>query len=394
MKSISSFGQKVFILALSVFLLSSIGTVVRGQEKATKTHNDNLPKKCIIDDVPYTPMYSYWSTCAMTSFKMAASYYGYDYSVMTLMNLGWQYGATLVEDEAGPILMPGAEQPITGILYAAETLGFSAREINNQTKEEAWETMKTQISGDTPVIIQWTRHTVLSVGYDESGENAEVIYHNPAPPKGLLGSYMGVKKVRVKANPGSYVRMKKDKWFGEKYWVNANSYPAKRFEMILLEPPSDKKSIDWKSVLQRNAAKTLGQEDWSSYPPYVWYSVDAFKRAAEKVESGGWSREELNSLFSASGWGPASRSHAAAFLSGLGQSSGIDRLKEAARWFERSGYYWQEARDTWNYVKEKPEIGKVSNYRKVISGALRKVALAEGRAGKALAEAGEKFKTF
>ena len=394
MTNISSSGKKILILVMSICLLGSFIIVGICQEEANKASSDELPKKYIIEGVPYVPMYEYWSTCAMSSLEMALEYYGYDYSIMTLMNLGWQYGATLVENEAGPVLMPGAEQPITGILYAAETLGFSTKEINNQTKEEAWETLKTQISGDRPVIIQWTRHTVLAVGYDENGEKAEVIYHNPAPPKGLLGSYMGVKKVRVKANPGSYVRMKKDKWFGEKYWVNANSYPAKRFEMILLEPPSDKKSIDWKSVLQRNAAKTLGQEDWSSYPPYVWYSVDAFKRAAEKVESGGWSREELNSLFSASGWGPASRSHAAAFLSGLGQSSGIDRLKEAARWFERSGYYWQEARDTWNYVKEKPEIGKVSNYRKVISGALRKVALAEERAGKALAEAGEKFKTF
>ena len=50
--------------------------------------------------------------------------------------------------------------------------------------------------------------------------------------------------------------------------------------------------------------------------------------------------------------------------------------------------------DTWDYFKENPELKNGSSYRKVIAGALRKVALAEEGAGKALEEAGGKFKTF
>jgi len=383
--------RKLPLLVLSLFLLTFFASVGLGQEGAGELTGLKLPDNYIIGDVPYVPMYSYWSTCAMSSLEMALAYYGYDYSIMTLMNLGWQYGATLVENESGPVLMPGAEQPTDGILHAAKTLGFSVNEKNNQTKEKAWKTLKKYIANDTPVVIQWTMHTVLAVGYDESGNEGEIVYHNPAPPARLLESYTGLTKGDLGPDLGKFSRMDKNKWFGSDYWVNANSYPTKKYEMITLDPPKERKEIDWEDIMERNSKKTLGAGDWSSYPPYVWYSVDAFRKAAESIESGEWSKKELTALFSASDWGPASRSHAAAFLSGLAQSYGIEELEEAGRQFERSGYYWQEANDTWNYVKENPDLVEGSRYRKVISDALKKVALAEEKAGKELGKAGKKF---
>jgi len=383
------FDKKLPILLVASLLLVSLVVTGASQDEVVGLAGSELPEKYVIEDVPYVPMYSYWSTCAMSSLEMALEYYGYDYSIMTLMNLGWQYGATLVENENGPVLMPGAEQPTEGIIHAAEVLGFTLNEQNNQEKEEAWRTLKSHLVEDTPVIIQWTMHTVLAVGYDETGEE-EVIFHNPASPRRLLEGYMGIKE-DLNTDPGKLSTMGKSKLFGVDYWVNANSYPAKRYEMITLDPPAKRKEIRWKDVIDRNSEKTLGKGDWSSYPPYVWYSVDAFNEAAKNVESGEWSEEELSSLFSASDWGPASRSHVASFLAGFGQRAGIEELKRAGRLFEKSGYYWQEAREIWNYVYENPHKIKENAYRKVISDAFRKVASHEERAGKALAQAGKKF---
>jgi len=103
-------GKKALILVLSIFPLPSPFVAGEGQEEANKTSGNELPRRSVIEDVPYIPMYSYWSTCAMTSLKMAVSYYGYDYSVMTLINLGWRYGATLVENEAGKALAEAGEK--------------------------------------------------------------------------------------------------------------------------------------------------------------------------------------------------------------------------------------------------------------------------------------------
>ena len=391
MVNLLRFGRKVPIFLVVSLLLALLVVAGVSQEEEQGLAGSELSEKYVIEDVPYVPMYSYWSTCAMSSLEMALEYYGYDYSIMTLMNLGWQYGATLVENENGPVLIPGTEQPTEGIIHAAEVLGFTVNEQNNQEKEEAWRTLKRHLVEDAPVIIQWTMHTVLAVGYDETGSEGEVIFHNPASPRRLLEGYMGLEE-ELKTDPGKLSTMEKSKWFGRDYWVNANSYPTKKYEMITLGPPDERKEICWKDVIERNSAKTLGREDWLSFPPYVWYSVDAFNEAAKNVESGEWSEKELSSLFSASDWGPASRSHTASFLVGLGSSSGIEELKRAGRLFEKSGYYWQEAREVWDYTRENPGQLVETTYRKVISGALKKIAGFEEKAGKALERAGEELK--
>lgn len=128
----------------------------------------------------------------------------------------------------------------------------------------------------------------------------------------------------------------------------------------------------------------MAQKDWVSYPPYVWYGVDAFNRAAEKVESGDWGSKELESLFRATGWGPASRSHAAAFLLGLAECTGIKELRRAGRNFETSGYLWQEVNEIWEYVHQHPESIDSSFYRSLIARVFKKIALVEEKAGNAL----------
>ena len=366
----------IFLIITSLFILS-IAPAVAQNSHSKKEKADIVPEKHVIEDVPYFPMYDYWSTCAMTSLEMASSYYGFDYSIMTLMNLGWQYGATFVENQNGPVIMPGAEQPVTGILHAAETLGFSVEEINNQEKEEAWNTLTSFLAEDKPVIIQWTLHTVLAVGYDETGKENEIIFHNPASPAALLDSYMGLNKSKLKSNIGEFSRMKKSKWFGEKYWQNANSYPPKKYEMIAIKPPNKREEIDLKGVLRRNAYKTLGKRNWTSQPPYVWYSVDAFEEAAKNIESGDWSKEDLKSLFRAGDWGPASRSHASAFLIGLYQKTGIKELREAGQKFEKSGYLWQEANQIWEYVESKGQEFENGKYQSIIAKAFRKISNTE-----------------
>ncbi|MFP3953555.1 MAG: hypothetical protein ACLFVS_05480 [Candidatus Acetothermia bacterium] len=38
--------------------------------------------------------------------------------------------------------------------------------------------------------------------------------------------------------------MKKEKWYGDRYWANSNSYPPKKYEMIVLDPPKEIKEIE------------------------------------------------------------------------------------------------------------------------------------------------------
>ncbi|MFP3953556.1 MAG: hypothetical protein ACLFVS_05485 [Candidatus Acetothermia bacterium] len=66
-----------------------------------------------MEGVTYVSMYDHWSTCAMTSLEIAMGYCGFETSIPTLMNFDWQYGATLVESDGHPLLLPGQSSRLT-----------------------------------------------------------------------------------------------------------------------------------------------------------------------------------------------------------------------------------------------------------------------------------------
>jgi hypothetical protein len=245
-----------------------------------------LPTKHIIEGVPYIPMYEYWATCAITSLDMQLRYFGADYPLPLLMNIDWAYGAVYLKTPQGPFLYPNASHSIDTILYTAEMLGCNVTEINNQDEEAAWKTLKGFLAQDIPVIIQWSFHTVLVVGYDESPSLSEplVIYHNPAPPSWFLDpSYPGGKPEGFNSTLGAYANMSLDKWMGPYIWGNEFSYPPKRYEMIVVKPAINEPIIPWDEVMTRNANKTLALGEWASYPLDLWYGCVAIRQVPEDI---------------------------------------------------------------------------------------------------------------
>ncbi|MBS3812768.1 hypothetical protein KGY64_02985 [Candidatus Bipolaricaulota bacterium] len=121
--------------------------------------------------------------------------------------------------------------------------------------------------------------------------------------------------------------MKKEKWYGDRYWANANSYPPKKYEMIVLDPLKEIKEIEWGKILERNGKKSLAEGEWATYSPYVWYGAGAFT--------------------------------------------------EAARDSETSGYFWQEEQEVWTYA-QREDIGR-EDYSPIIAGVFNRIAALEGR---------------
>ena len=320
-----------------------------------------LPTKYTIEDVPYTPMYEYWSTCAITSLEMQLKYFGADYPLPLLMNIDWVYGAVYVNTPDGPMLWPNTD-PIPAILYTARTLGCRITEINNQDEKTAWETLKRFLAQDIPVVIQWAPHTVLAVGYDESPSLPEplVIYHNPAPPSWFLDpSYPGGKPEGFDSALGAYATMPLGQWMSPDFWGNRFSYPPKKYEMIIAMPPETEPSIPWDEVMTRNARKVLGLGEWISYPPYFWSGCEATRQAAKDIEAGVLTLKDLTYMFRTTGWGPANRSHASAFLASLSEVTNSKDLRKASEYFELAAYKWEEVNTLWKYIEDHPrEIPK------------------------------------
>lgn len=356
------------------------------QQQNSTNRTAELPTKHIIEDVPYIPMYEYWATCAITSLEMQLKYFGADYPLSLLMNIDWAYGAIYLKTPQRPFLFPNTE-PILTSLYTAETLGCNVTEINNQDEEAAWKTLKGFLAQDIPVIAQWSFHTVLVVGYDESSSLSEplVIYHNPGPPSRYLDpSYPGVTPEGFNSTLGAYIAMPLDQWMSPYLWGNKFSYPLKRYEMIVVKPAINEPIIHWDKVMTRNAEKTLALGEWASYPPSIWNGCEAIRQVAEDIETGIITPENLSQLFSTTGHGPGARSHASAFLASLSEMTDSKGLREASEYFELAAYKWQEANALWKYAQDHPDEVPEEVYMSRLAEVFHQIADYEEMAGNAL----------
>lgn len=349
-------------------------------EKLITRTTDNLPTKHIIKNVSYIPMYDYWATCAITALEMQLKYFGVDYPHSILMNIDWAYGTGYSNSPFNKILCVNSES-IDTILYTAKIIGCSITEINNQKKEKAWETLKGYLAQNIPVIIQWTGHTVLAVGYDESPTLSKplVIYHNPRSPAKFLESE------GYNSTLGAYASMPLDQWMTPSYWGH-HRFSPKKFEMIIVKPPKNEVAIPWDEVMVKNAEKTLGLGEWAPNPPYYWSGYEATRKLAEDIEAGRMTFQNMAKMRIWTTAAPAQRSHASAFLAGFSELTLIDSkyLKKSSEYFELASYKWHEVNAFWNYAQDHPNKFQEDAFMKKLAEAFRQISDYEKIAGRAL----------
>jgi hypothetical protein len=231
------------------------------------------------------------------------------------------------------------------------------------------------------------------VGYDESPSLPEplVIYHNPAPPSFFLNPppTSDLQPEGFDSALGAYAKMPLGQWMSPYLWGNRFSYPPKKYEMIIARPPESEPAILWDEIMPRNAEKTLALGEWASHPPYVWYGCEATAQVTEDIEAGILTPKDLAQMFNNTGWGPANRSHASAFLASFSELTNSKDLREASEYFELAAYKWQEVNTLWKYVQDHPSEVSEDVYMPRLAKVFYQIADYEEMAGNALMKGAE-----
>jgi len=306
--------------------------------------NISLPsvyaEKHIVKNVPYYPMHT--AICAIKALQMILAYYGYEYPIELLVQLGgWDYG--IWYSKQYHFGYGGDIYPIVAASFAAKLLGFSCQHKVFTKWDEAWSWLKIQLNNNTPVFIEVQGHSIVAVGYDE---DTGVIYiHDPS---GGICSWKTlvefealnisidkrfrdyILNISIRKGYGGYMELSLNYFKNWWKWMG-------RYEALLIKPKKPVTNIehlDWPSLLERIASITI----YGSWDPQNT-GMKGYENLIEDFKSylprAGKDHLMLikQTVFDIA----RDRGHnAAAFLTGLAQSYNLTDLLRVAWFFERA----------------------------------------------------------
>jgi hypothetical protein len=281
------------------------------------------------------------------------------------MNLsGFNYGFHYFKEAR--VAFGGPESPLTPfpfMIYAAEKLGCEVDTIKDKSWDTSWKTLKQYIDKDIPIytptinmqylwkLQQPTPHMVVIVGYDE--KKGVVMIHDPALGEvGDMEPYM-IPIGLPKFPSGSYAEFPIDDF--KKAWILEGTpwYALGNNGMCFIRPTTNRPTVNWAEVIDRNAKLTLGRVEEVIGAPAgsdERSGPDGIIQYANDIEKGFGLLKEPSQLIEILQFartlpfsvGISCKIDANAFLAGLYALTGNEDLNEASYYLRLTALRWEE----------------------------------------------------
>lgn len=358
--------RKQLTFAAVLILLVAQAAIVGSAVETEDSH--------IITGVPYHPMLD--GFCAMTTMWMNLEYYGVSSETASLLNLGWSHGFFYWVTPQRTWAYPNTG-PVEEIIYAAEVLGFEAKEFKHESLDEAKTTIVKYVSKDMPVVVQSIGHTVLAYGYEKGGD--VIIYHDPHDPTSAV--------TKDTSRPGSEYTHAAQRADIKRWEEPPFNWGVFGYHCVVLTPNEKETKIDWKQIWRRSAGKTLGTVK-NPYP--AKYGVEGIQALIEDMKKKEFKDEEekVKYLLGFEGTfflGTGFRREAAAFLAGQASAMESDALLKASNAFRQSSHLFRAGYNLVLLLKK--DSSKAEIVKKGFLDLLAKITIFEERGADALLEA-------
>ena len=362
--------------------------------------------KYIIRNVPY--IYGgIVPCCHVTSLRMILEHYGIKYSPSYLMNLcGFNYGFSYIREENLAVACPEFE-PWDYMFYAAEKIGCKITFVKDKPWDETWELLKSYVAKDAPVYMPllnmkslWKTasaipHVVVLCGYDE--KKGLVMIHDPA--LGEIGE--GIQYLSPNELPegksGSYAEFRIEDF---RKACDLKGSPWEHFgknALCVIKPPTERLSISWAEVVDRNAKLTMGQvEETSKKPANRLFGPKGIIALADDLEKAFGLLKEPGNFFEVIRMlrimtftiGCSQRMDASAFVAGLAALTGSQDLETASYYLRLTGLCYEQGLAQIDYIMHDQSISQEALRKKLtrISEVLRRAAEYERKAGENLSK--------
>lgn len=345
--------------------------------------------------------------CHVTSLRMILEYYGVKYSPSYLMNLsGFNYGFSYIREENLAVACPEFE-PWDYMSYAAEKIGCKITFVKDKPWDETWELLMSYVAKDAPVYMPllnmkslWKTasaipHVVVLCGYDE--KKGLVMIHDPA--LGEIGE--GIQYLSPNELPegksGSYAEFRIEDF---RKACDLKGSPWEHFgknALCVIKPLTERPSISWAEVVDRNAKLTMGQvEETSKKPTNRLFGPKGIIALADDLEKAFGLLKEPGKFFEVIGMlrvmtftiGRSQRMDASAFVAGLAALTGSQDLETASYYLRLTGLCYEQGLAEIDYIICDRSISQEALRRKLtrISEVLRRAAEYERKASENLSK--------